>query len=295
MGEHRQVAQVLLLQFTCPMPELPEVETVRRGLVRFAQGFTISSAQDLHPRLLKNTSIAPLDAVVGGRIKEVNRRGKFLWFVLDRDVALVAHLGMSGQFLFPRKDRPEPGHVRARFTLKKGFKKQELVFSDQRTFGWLSVEELIDGVPTSAQHIAVDPFDPAFDRAAVIAKIKSRKAAIKSVILNQEIMSGVGNIYADESLWRAKIHPEIAACDLSVKKIGSLVDAATEVMREAVEVGGTSFDAMYINVNGESGFFETSLAAYGQEGEPCPRCGWQIRRIAFGNRSSHFCPKCQVR
>jgi len=295
MGEHRQVAQVLLLQFTCPMPELPEVETVRRGLVRFAQGFTISSAQDLHPRLLKNTSIAPLDAVVGGRIKEVNRRGKFLWFVLDRDVALVAHLGMSGQFLFTRKDRPEPGHVRARFTLKKGFKKQELVFSDQRTFGWLSVEELIDGVPTSAQHIAVDPFDPAFDRAAVIAKIKSRKAAIKSVILNQEIMSGVGNIYADESLWRAKIHPEIAACDLSVKKIGSLVDAATEVMREAVEVGGTSFDAMYINVNGESGFFETSLAAYGQEGEPCPRCGRQIRRIAFGNRSSHFCPKCQVR
>ena len=295
MGEHRQVAQVLLLQFTCPMPELPEVETVRRGLVRFAQGFTISSAQDLHPRLLKNTSIAPLDAVVGGRIKEVNRRGKFLWFVLDRDIALVAHLGMSGQFLFTRKDRPEPGHVRARFTLKKGFKKQELVFSDQRTFGWLSVEELIDGVPTSAQHIAVDPFDPAFDRAAVIAKIKSRKAAIKSVILNQEIMSGVGNIYADESLWRAKIHPEIAACDLSVKKIGSLVDAATEVMREAVEVGGTSFDAMYINVNGESGFFETSLAAYGQEGEPCPRCGRQIRRIAFGNRSSHFCPKCQVR
>ena len=277
------------------MPELPEVETVRRGLVRFAQGFTIASAQDLHPRLLKGSSIAPLDAVVGGRIKEVNRRGKFLWFVLDRDVALVAHLGMSGQFLFTRKDRPEPGHVRARFTLKKGFKRQELVFSDQRTFGWLSVEELIDGVPTSAQHIAVDPFDAAFDRDAVIAKMKSRKAAIKSVILNQEIMSGVGNIYADESLWRAKIHPEIAACDLNVKKIGSLVDAATEVMREAVEVGGTSFDAMYINVNGESGFFETALAAYGQEGEPCPRCGRQIRRIAFGNRSSHFCPKCQVR
>ncbi len=277
------------------MPELPEVETVRRGLVAFAQGYTIASAQDLHPRLLKPASIAPLDAVVGGRIKEVNRRGKFLWFTLDRDLALVAHLGMSGQFLFPRKDRPESGHVRARFALKRGFKRQELVFSDQRTFGWLSVEELRDGVPTSALHIAVDPFDAAFDRDAVIAKMKSRKAPIKNVILNQEIMSGVGNIYADESLWRAKIHPEIAASDLSVKKIGSLVDAATQVMAEAIEVGGTSFDAMYINVNGESGFFETSLAAYGQEGEPCPRCGRQIRRIAFGNRSSHFCPKCQVR
>jgi formamidopyrimidine-DNA glycosylase len=277
------------------MPELPEVETVRRGLENFALGFTIGSAQDLHPRLLKPTSIAPLTAVVGARIKEVNRRGKFLWFTLDRQGALVAHLGMSGQFLFLDKSRPEPGHVRASFGLKKCFKRQELVFSDQRTFGWLSVEELTEGVPTSALHIAVDPFDAAFDRNAVIAKMKSRKASIKSVILNQEIMSGVGNIYADESLWRAKIHPEVAACDLSVKKIGALVDAATEVMAEAVEVGGTSFDAMYINVNGESGFFETSLAAYGQEGEPCPRCGRQIRRIAFGNRSSHFCPKCQVR
>jgi formamidopyrimidine-DNA glycosylase len=124
--------------------------------------------------------------------------------------------------------------------------------------------------------------------------MKSRKAAIKSVILNQEIMSGVGNIYADESLWRAKIHPEIPACDLSVRKIGSLIDAATTVMAEALKAGGTSFDALYINVNGESGFFETSLAAYGQEHEPCPRCGREIRRIAFGNRSSHFCPKCQV-
>jgi formamidopyrimidine-DNA glycosylase len=179
--------------------------------------------------------------------------------------------------------------------LKRGLKTHELAFSDQRTFGWLSVEQLSDGVPTAALHIAVDPFDAAFDRDAVIAAMKSRKAAIKSVILNQEIMSGVGNIYADESLWRAKIHPEIAACDLSVKKIGALVDAATQVMAEAVEVGGTSFDAMYINVNGESGFFETALAAYGQEGEPCPRCGRGIRRIAFANRSSHFCPKCQVK
>ena len=277
------------------MPELPEVETVRRGLAHFLTGYTFRSGVDLHPRVLKPASIAPLSSVSGARIQSVNRRGKFLWFLTDRDVALVAHLGMSGQFLVARKDRPEPGHVRARFTLKRGLKSHELVFSDQRTFGWLSVEELTAGVPSSALHIAVDPFDVAFDRDAVIAKMRSRKAAIKSVLLNQEIMSGVGNIYADESLWRAKIHPEIPACDISVKKIGSLVNAATQVMAEAVEVGGTSFDALYINVNGESGFFETSLAAYGQEGESCPRCGRQIRRIAFGNRSSHFCPKCQVK
>ncbi len=275
------------------MPELPEVETVRKGLAHFLTGYTFRSAQDLHPRMLKPASIAPIDAVVGARIESVNRRGKFLWMVLNRDQALVAHLGMSGQFLVARKDRPAPGHVRAKFSLAKGLKKHELVFSDQRTFGWLSVEELDGGVPTSAAHIALDPFDANFDREAVIAKMKSRKAAIKSVLLNQEIMSGVGNIYADESLWRAKIHPEIPAADLSTRKIGALVDAATEVMAEAVAVGGTSFDALYINVNGESGFFETSLNAYGQEGEPCPRCGRQIRRIAFTNRSSHFCPQCQ--
>ena len=283
------------MYFTTFVPELPEVETVRRGLAHFAQGFTIASARDLHPRLLKEASVAPLDAVVGGRIKEVNRRGKFLWFTLDRDVALVAHLGMTGQFLFPRHDRPAPGHVRAHFELKKGVKRRDLVFNDQRTFGWLSVEELQDGVPTSAQHIAVDPFDPAFDRDAVIAKIRSRKAAIKSVILNQEIMSGVGNIYADETLWRAKIHPEISTADLTPKKISTIIDFATEVMGEAINQGGTSFDDLYINVNGESGFFEQSLAAYGQEDQPCPRCGTPIKRITFGQRSSHFCPRCQRR
>jgi formamidopyrimidine-DNA glycosylase len=277
------------------VPELPEVETVRRGLAQQITGYTFSTAQGLHPRVLKPASLAPLSAVVGARIKGVNRRGKFLWFELDRDQVLVAHLGMSGQFLVARKDRPAPGHVRAHFQLSRGLKKCELAFSDQRTFGWLSLEQTTDGIPQSALHIAVDPFDALFDRAAVIAQIKSRKAAIKSVILNQEIMSGVGNIYADESLWRAKIHPEIPACDLSVRKIGSLVDAATTVMAEAIKAGGTSFDALYINVNGESGFFETSLAAYGQEHKPCPRCGREIRRIAFGGRSSHFCPKCQVK
>ncbi|MFM2155022.1 MAG: hypothetical protein RL382_923 [Actinomycetota bacterium] len=277
------------------MPELPEVETVRRGLAHLLTGYTFRSAQGLHPRVIKPASLAPLTTVIGARITRINRRGKFLWFELNRDYVLVAHLGMSGQFLIAQKDRPAPAHVRAQFRLSRGLNKREVAFSDQRTFGWLSIEQLINGIPQSALHIAVDPFDPSFDRTAVITQMKSRKAAIKSVILNQEIMSGVGNIYADESLWRAKIHPETPACDLSTRKIGSLVDAAITVMAEAIEAGGTSFDAMYINVNGESGFFETSLAAYGQEHQPCPRCGREIRRIAFGGRSSHFCPKCQVK
>ena len=275
------------------MPELPEVETVRRGLVSLVKGFKISAAHELHPRALKPESIAPLKSIQGAKIVDLSRRGKFLWFVLDRPQVLVAHLGMSGQFLIHQEGHPKAKHVRAKFDLTKQLRKRELVFNDQRTFGWVSVEETEDGVPSSAQHIARDPFDPKFDREETINKFAKRKIRVKTALLNQEIMSGVGNIYADETLWRAKIHPEISTADLSKKKIGSLIDFATEVMQEAIEKGGTSFDDLYINVNGESGFFEQSLAAYGRTDEPCPRCGTPIRRIVFGARSSHFCPRCQ--
>ena len=275
------------------MPELPEVETVRRGLQHLITGYTISSAQQLHPRALKSESIAPLESLQGAKITGTNRRGKFMWLTLNRPYVLVAHLGMSGQFLIHQKDRPKATHVRAQFTLSKPLRTRELVFNDQRTFGWLSVEETANNVPTSAQHIAPDPFDPLFDKAATINNYRKRNIKIKTALLNQEIMSGVGNIYADETLWRAEIHPEISTADLSTKKISTIIDYATEVMQEAIEKGGTSFDDLYINVNGESGFFEQSLAAYGQEDEPCPRCGTPIKRITFGQRSSHFCPRCQ--
>ena len=277
------------------MPELPEVETVRRSLAHLFTGYKFLSAQDLHPRVLKPDSIAQLSTVIGSRIKSINRRGKFLWFELDRDFSLVAHLGMTGKFLVSKKDRPTPGHIRAHFRLSRGFNKQEVVFNDRRTFGWLSVEQLTNGIPQSALHIAVDPFDSLFDRTGVITRMKSRKADIKSVILNQEIMSGVGNIYADESLWRAKIHPETPACDLSARKLGALVDAATMVMGEAIQSAGTSFDDLYFNPNDEIGYFKMPLAAYGRENQQCLRCSGEIRRIAFGGRSSHFCPTCQMK
>ena len=277
------------------MPELPEVETVRRGLAHLVSGFRIVEAQQLHPRALKPESIAPLDALAGAKITGTNRRGKFMWLTLNRPYVLVAHLGMSGQFLIHQKDRPKATHIRAQFQLKKTMRTQELVFNDQRTFGWLSIEELVDNVPSSAQHIARDPFDPLFEKEAVVYKYLKRNIKIKTALLNQEIMSGVGNIYADETLWRAKVHPEISTADLTKKKITSIIDHATDVMREAIEKGGTSFDDLYINVNGESGFFEQSLAAYGQEDEPCPRCGTRIKRIVFGARSSHYCPRCQRR
>lgn len=277
------------------MPELPEVETVRRGLEHLVTGYRITEALDLHPRLLKTEAIAPLGALVGAKITGTNRRGKFLWLELNRPFVLVAHLGMSGQFLIHQKDRPAAKHVRAKFKLKKNLRSQELIFNDQRTFGWLSIEQVTNNIPTSAQHIAPDPFDPLFDRDAAVSNYLKRNIKIKTALLNQEIVSGVGNIYADETLWRSKIHPETLTSELIPKKIRIIIESATEVMQEAIDKGGTSFDDLYINVNGESGFFEQSLAVYGQEDKPCPRCGTPIRRITFGARSSHFCPRCQRR
>jgi formamidopyrimidine-DNA glycosylase len=278
------------------MPELPEVETVRAGLAKYVIGKKILQAADFHPRAVKSSSIAPISSVVGSTIKGVNRRGKFLWLTLDRPVAVVAHLGMSGQLLVQPKGSPAHKHMRARFLLsgKLGSQRQnEIRFIDQRTFGWISIEEYVVDVPTSVSHIAVDPFEQNFDLPKVVNRIRSRKSAIKPTLLNQEIVSGIGNIYADEALWRAKIHPEIICEDLSDKEVKHLIKCAIAVMSEAITAGGTSFDEQYKNVNGESGYFERSLAVYGQEGEPCPRCGSAIQRIAFANRSSHFCQRCQ--
>jgi len=272
------------------MPELPEVETVRRGLLTHAVGRTITQAEQLHPRALNPRSIGKLQSIEGARILDIRRRGKFLWFVLNRPEVIAAHLGMSGQFLInPADDR----HTRAKFRLRKGLKNSELHFNDQRTFGWVSIEEIVDGVPTSVLSIAPDIFEESYDQKLVISDIQRRNIAIKTAILNQNIVSGIGNIYADESLWLAKVHPEKRANEMRRSEIERVLESAKEVMAKAIEVGGTSFDELYINVNGESGYFDISLNAYGQEGEPCPRCGKLIRRIKFANRSSHFCPKCQ--
>ncbi|MBC7464316.1 MAG: bifunctional DNA-formamidopyrimidine glycosylase/DNA-(apurinic or apyrimidinic site) lyase [Actinobacteria bacterium] len=275
------------------MPELPEVETVRRGLASLVVGYRIAGVEELHPRVRKPSSIAPLTAITGATVVEINRRGKFLWFVLDGPQVLVAHLGMSGQFLLTLDDRPAPRHPRAAFQMRKGRKREELIFNDQRTFGWLSVESTVDGIPTSALHIAKDPFDSGFVQSDAVNEYARRNMKIKSALLNQEIMSGVGNIYADETLWRARVHPETITRDLSKRKINLIIESAIEVMSEAVGKGGTSFDDLYVNINGESGFFEQSLSAYARTDQPCERCGTPIKRILVGQRSSHFCPRCQ--
>lgn len=277
------------------MPELPEVETVRTGLEKYVVGKRISAAQTFHARTVKPGSIAPLTSAVGSKIQAVKRRGKFLWLELDRDFTLVAHLGMSGQLLVQPSTAPIQNHMRARLSLSSRLERgrDEIRFIDQRTFGWLSIEEQNNGIPRCVEHIAFDPFEAEFDIRRVVAKIKSKRCAIKPAILNQEVLSGVGNIYADEALWRAKIHPEVICEDLSEAEIKKVITSAISVMKSAIKAGGTSFDQQYKNVNGESGYFSRSLKVYGREGEKCSRCGSTIHRIAFANRSSHFCPRCQ--
>jgi formamidopyrimidine-DNA glycosylase len=282
------------------VPELPEVEVVRRGLERHASGRVITQVEVLHPRAIRRHLPGSNDfsaRLSGLRIDAVRRRGKYLWVELESGEAMLAHLGMSGQMLVRPEGSPDEKHLRIRFQFAD--QGPELRFVDQRTFGGLALSDVVsvDGVslPTPVAHIARDPMDPAFDQAAVVKAMRRKHTEVKRALLDQTLVSGIGNIYADEALWRAKLHWARPTDRLTTPKCVEVLSAAADVMNEALKVGGTSFDALYVNVNGESGYFDRSLNAYGQEGEPCSRCGTAIRREPFMNRSSFSCPRCQPR
>ncbi|MFK4850840.1 bifunctional DNA-formamidopyrimidine glycosylase/DNA-(apurinic or apyrimidinic site) lyase [Microbacterium sp. ZW T6_19] len=286
------------------MPELPEVEVVRAGLAPAAVGSLITAVSVFDERALTRHPLGAADFVSrleNRTIVGAARRGKFLWLPLEGESdALIAHLGMSGQMLLRAPDAAAERHERIRIHLEHpAHGELAVVFSDQRTFGSLAVDHLVaDGpsqVPSQVVHIARDPIDPAFDDAAFRADLAKRGSAIKRVLLDQGVISGVGNIYADESLWAARIHPETPASALSTQAVRRLLAEIRAVLAKALAEGGTSFDAQYVNVNGQAGYFAHSLNAYGREGEPCSRCGRPIVRAAFMNRSSHYCPRCQRR
>ena len=301
------------------MPELPEVETVRDGLARHVLGRTVTSAEVLRDYSVRRHAGGPADFVeqlAGRRLEAAVRRGKYLWLLLparggasgEPAAALMAHLGMSGQLLV-RSAGSVPvvhPHLRVRLDLDDG---SRLDFVDQRTFGHLAVTELVptpDGapggagsswaaLPRPAAHIARDLVDPALDREALVAAVRRRRTGLKRALLDQTLVSGIGNIYADAALWRARLHFARATDSLRRSDVIRALDSAEDVMRAALAVGGTSFDALYVNVNGASGYFDRSLAVYGQAGRPCPRCGSPVRRDAFMSRSSFTCPVCQPR
>ncbi len=292
------------------MPELPEVETVRAGLQRWVSGRTIASVDVTHARAVRRHLAGADDLaarLVGQRIDAASRRGKYLWLPLTdpsgrgpAEQALVAHLGMSGQLLVQAGDAPGERHLHVRIGFADGGR--ELRFVDQRTFGGMLVDQLVPAadrpeqrLPHQVAHIARDPLDPFFDDALFAARVRRRGSGLKRALLDQTLVSGIGNIYADESLWRSRLHGERLGRSLTRAGVLALLGEVRAVLTDALVAGGTSFDALYVNVNGESGYFDRSLAVYGREGEPCPRCGTAIRRQAFMNRSSSFCPRCQRR
>lgn len=279
------------------MPELPEVEVVRRGLHAHVVDKTITAVRVHHPRAVRRHEAGPADLtarLLDSTITGTGRRGKYLWLTLNDGSALVVHLGMSGQMLLG--PLPRENHLRIAALLDDG---TALSFVDQRTFGgWMLTDMVtVDGtdVPVPVAHLARDPLDPRFDRDGVVKVLRGKHSEIKRQLLDQTVVSGIGNIYADEALWRAKVNGARPASSLTRVKLAELLDAAAEVMREALDQGGTSFDSLYVNVNGDSGYFDRSLDAYGREGEPCRRCGAVMRREKFMNRSSFYCPKCQPR
>ena len=278
------------------MPELPEVESVRRGLTGLT-GRTIAQVTVLHPRPVRRHLPGPDDFVaqlVGRTFTEPRRRGKYLWLPFADGDALLAHLGMSGQFRFHAPDAPLQRNTRVLIDFTdQAAGGLQLRFVDQRMFGGLSLSEGGAELPPEIAHIARDPLDPAYDLDAVVARLRRKRTGIKRALLDQQLVAGIGNIYADEALWQARMHYARATDTMSRRSAVNVLTAAAQVMTEALAVGGTSFDALYVNVNGDSGYFDRSLHAYGREGEPCPRCGTPIRREAFMNRSSYRCPRCQ--
>ena len=296
------------------MPELPEVEVVRAGLEPAVTGALVTSVTVLDPRSLRRHGGPPEDFVermTGATLTSAVRRGKFLWLPIEgTTTALVGHLGMSGQVLL-RDRNTDDRLTRIRLELEHPtLGALRLNFVDQRIFGSMAIDDLVptpDGrpggfagavaaeplVPIAVAHIARDPLDPAFDDARFFAALARRRTGIKRALLDQTLVSGIGNIYADESLWSARIHYDQPTDLLSRAKARTLLAEVRLVLGRALAEGGTSFDAQYVNVNGASGYFSHSLNAYGQHGKACPRCGRPIIRETFMNRGSHFCPHCQ--
>lgn len=351
------------------MPELPEVESVRRGLERHLTGRTIAGVQVFHPRPLRRQSGGPdafARAVSGRTMTGAVRRGKLLWLPLDDGRALAAHLGMSGQLLVrgtrppadgerarrraplgadaerpgtrvegrgtplrpgapggpedapgapaPERDPwPRPRHLRVRLHLEPDDADAPggaaLDFVDQRMFGGLHVVDLVstdDGapgglgspqalLPADATHIARDLLDPDLDGTKTIARIRASRRPIKTLLLDQGIVSGVGNIYADEGLWAASIHGLRPGQALGPLVAGRLLASTAQVMERALTAGGTSFDALYVDAEGTAGYFARELAAYGRAGQECRRCKTVLCAETIGGRSHVFCPRCQRR
>ena len=273
------------------MPELPEVETVRRRIAPLVEGTTIASAEIVDPRLTRPVSPSLVaDALVGERIAAVERRGKYLLWRLESGRTLVVHLRMTGSLLhFPAGDLPADAHRRATLALDTG---AAVGYRDVRRFGtW---ELLDDGHlrPYLASRLGPEPLAPSFTSARLARIVAGRRAPIKAVLLDQRRIAGIGNIYADEALWRARIHPRRPAGELDAPEIAHLHRAVRAALRRGVELNGSTLRD-YVTPDGEGGGMQHEFHVYGRLGEPCDRCGRPIERIVVGGRGTWLCPRCQ--
>lgn len=264
------------------MPELPEVETVVRSIAPLA-GRRIVSAEFDGSRVLRGANPDDLAAHIQGRkIGSVKRYGKFIVISLKEGGYLIVHLGMTGKLLL---GGPRGKHTHAVFNLDRGV----LLYDDSRQFGSI---EFSEEFPKRVARLGPEPLEVEFDDFA--AALKSRKTRIKSLLLNQKFVRGVGNIYADEALFRSGIHPQAMAFRIRADRARRLYDAMVGVLTEAIAAGGSSISD-YVDAQGRKGFFQFSHRVYQRTGEPCVTCKTPIRRVIVTQRSSHFCPKCQKR
>jgi formamidopyrimidine-DNA glycosylase len=286
------------------MPELPEVEVVRAGLEPAITGATVTRVEVLDARSLRRHDGPAEDFIerLTGTVLDLpQRRGKFIWVpIAGSREALVVHLGMSGQVLLRGRDTARDRLTRIVFDLSHPSHGELRVdFVDQRIFGSMALDDLVatpdsdQWIPSQVAHIARDPLDPLFDDRRFLTALARKDTTVKRALLDQTLISGIGNIYADEALWAARVHYDQPTRSLSRPRATTLLAEVRLVLGKALAEGGTSFDAQYVNVNGASGYFSHSLNAYGQQGEPCPRCGRPIVRESFMNRGSHFCGYCQ--
>jgi formamidopyrimidine-DNA glycosylase len=273
------------------VPELPEVETIRRQLAPALEGRTIERIEVVDPRWSEPAPPEAIaDAVDGRRIEHVGRRGKYVILSLEDDVHVVMHLRMTGNLLLVRAGDEEPAHLRVRMTLTGG---RNLLFVDVRRFG---TGDVLLGSDALAEYFAsrlgVEPLSPDFTAEALRAQARGRRQPVKAFLLNQERVAGVGNIYADEALFRARLHPLREVGKLRRPQIEALRDAVVATLESGIDAKGASIDD-YRHTDGARGTFQDRFLVHTREGEPCPRCGTSIRKIRAAGRGTYLCPNCQ--
>lgn len=274
------------------MPELPEVEGVRQTLEKLIVGKEIVRVWATYPKIIKSPEDFEqfADALVGERFQEISRKGKFL-ILQTENYAIVSHLRMEGKYLLSANaDEPYDKHAHVFFTFSDG---SELRYADVRKFGTMDLTERSAYLSTKAlAKIGPDVIADAFNEAYLYQRIKTSQRNIKNLLLDQEIVAGLGNIYVDEVLFRARIHPTRMGAKLTKNERERLVQAAKEILTLAIELGGSTIRT-YKNAQGKEGTFQDKLRVYGQAGLPCPSCQEEIEKIKVSGRGTHFCPKCQ--